>query len=46
MLKHVGDIQDRVGRTIKQTGRNGMCGPTANPKRAGAARGTANGSRR
>ena len=46
MLKHVGDIQDRVGRTIKQTGRNGMCGPTAKPKRAGAARGTANGSRR
>ena len=46
MLKHVGDIQDRVGRTIKQTGRNGMCGPTAKPKRAGAARGPANGSRR
>ena len=34
MLQHVGDIQDRVGRTMKQAGRNGMCGPAAAPKEA------------
>jgi DNA-binding FadR family transcriptional regulator len=36
MVQHVGDIQDRVGRTMKQRSRNGICGPTAAPKRAPA----------
>jgi GntR family transcriptional regulator, transcriptional repressor for pyruvate dehydrogenase complex len=45
MLQHVGDIQDRVGRTMKQVARNGMCGPTAAPK-TGGARAAANGRRR
>lgn len=41
MVQHVGDIQDRVGRTMKQSGRNSLlCGPTTAPKRA------ANGRRR
>ena len=38
MVQHVGDIQDRVGRTIKQAGRSTLCGPTAVPKRAAARR--------
>jgi len=39
MLQHVGDIQDRVGRTMmKRAGRNHVCGPTAAPKRAGRRR--------
>jgi GntR family transcriptional repressor for pyruvate dehydrogenase complex len=46
MLQHVGDIQDRVSRTIKQTTRTGICGPMTTPSRAGASRGAANGSRR
>jgi GntR family transcriptional regulator, transcriptional repressor for pyruvate dehydrogenase complex len=46
MVKHVGDIQDRVGRTIKQTGRGGICGPMATPKRARSGRSAANASRR
>ena len=45
MLQHVGDIQDRVGRTMKQAARNGICGPSAVPKQAGA-RAAANGRRR
>ena len=37
MLQHVGDIQDRVGRTMKQVARNSICGPTPVPaSRAGA----------
>jgi GntR family transcriptional regulator, transcriptional repressor for pyruvate dehydrogenase complex len=43
MMQHVGDIQDRVGRTMKQVGRSGICGPTAAPKRAGGARSAAGG---
>ena len=46
MLQHVGDIQDRVSRTMKQAVRNGICGPMAAPTRAGTARSAANGSRR
>jgi GntR family transcriptional regulator, transcriptional repressor for pyruvate dehydrogenase complex len=48
MVRHVGDIQDRVGRTIKQPGRNDLCGQTARPKRRGVARAAAppNGRRR
>jgi GntR family transcriptional repressor for pyruvate dehydrogenase complex len=45
MLQHVGDIQDRVGRTMKQAARNGICGPSTVPKQAGT-RATANGRRR
>ena len=45
MLAHVGDIQDRVGRTMKQAARTGFCGPSAAPKRA-ATRAAANGRRR
>ena len=45
MLAHVGDIQDRVGRTMKQAARTGFCGPSAAPKRA-APRAAANGRRR
>ncbi len=46
MLQHVGDIQDRVGRTIKQAARNGICGPSAAPRRDGAARSAAAARRR
>jgi GntR family transcriptional repressor for pyruvate dehydrogenase complex len=48
MVRHVGDIQDRVGRTIKNPGRNGICGQPAPPKRRGTARTAAarNGRRR
>ena len=39
MLQHVGDIQDRVGRTMaKKAGRSHVCGPTAVPKRANGRR--------
>jgi DNA-binding FadR family transcriptional regulator len=38
MVQHVGDIQDRVSRTMKQPRRNGLCGPAA-PKRAPAVNG-------
>jgi len=38
MLQHVGDIQDRVGRTMKQTARNGICGPSPVARRAGPSR--------
>jgi len=34
MLQHVGDIQDRVGRTMSKAARNGICGPSAAPGRA------------
>ena len=48
MVRHVGDIQDRVGRTITKRGRNDLCGQTARPKRRGVARAAAasNGRRR
>jgi len=46
MLQHVGDIQDRVGRTMKQAARSGICGPTAAPKRQATPRTAANGRRR
>jgi DNA-binding FadR family transcriptional regulator len=36
MVQHVGDIQDRVSRTMRQPGQNGICGPTATPKRTTA----------
>jgi GntR family transcriptional repressor for pyruvate dehydrogenase complex len=39
MVQHVGDIQDRVSRTMKQPGRNGICGPATAPKRAAAGNG-------
>jgi DNA-binding FadR family transcriptional regulator len=45
MLQHVGDIQDRVGRTMKQSAHNGICGPTPIAKRAASGRGAANGRR-
>jgi DNA-binding FadR family transcriptional regulator len=38
MMQHVGDIQDRVGRTMKQAARTGICGPSVAPKRAAAGR--------
>jgi GntR family transcriptional repressor for pyruvate dehydrogenase complex len=38
MVQHVGDIQDRVSRTITQRGRGALCGPTAVPKRAAGGR--------
>jgi GntR family transcriptional repressor for pyruvate dehydrogenase complex len=38
MLKHVGDIQSRVSRSIKTAGHNGMCGPTVAPKRRASRR--------
>ncbi|HTM26327.1 MAG TPA: FadR/GntR family transcriptional regulator [Vicinamibacterales bacterium] len=38
MLQHVGDIQDRVSRTMKKAGRNGICGPSAAPRRANGRR--------
>jgi len=38
MLQHVGDIQDRVGRTMKKSGRTAICGPSAMPKRAAGRR--------
>jgi GntR family transcriptional repressor for pyruvate dehydrogenase complex len=47
MVRHVGDIQDRVSRTMT-TGRNGLCGQGAGPKRR-ATRGStvsSNGRRR
>jgi GntR family transcriptional regulator, transcriptional repressor for pyruvate dehydrogenase complex len=44
MLQHVGDIQDRVGRTMKQSSRNGICGPTPVARRAASSR-AANGRR-
>lgn len=43
MVQHVGDIQDRVSRTMKQRGRNSLCGPTPTAKRAGS---NGNGRRR
>jgi GntR family transcriptional regulator, transcriptional repressor for pyruvate dehydrogenase complex len=46
MLQHVGDIQRRVGRTMTQAAGNGMCGPSAAPRRASPARAAANGRRR
>ena len=46
MLHHVGDIQDRVGRTMNQISRNGICGPTAAAKRGVTARPAGNGRRR
>jgi DNA-binding FadR family transcriptional regulator len=46
MLQHVGDIQHRVSRTLKQAVRTGICGPMTTPTRAGTARGAANGPRR
>jgi GntR family transcriptional repressor for pyruvate dehydrogenase complex len=45
MLQHVGDIQDRVSRTIKQAARTSMCGPTA-PARGMAAADRSDGKRR
>jgi GntR family transcriptional regulator, transcriptional repressor for pyruvate dehydrogenase complex len=33
MLKHVGDIQSRVSRSMKTAAHNGMCGPAAAPRR-------------
>jgi GntR family transcriptional regulator, transcriptional repressor for pyruvate dehydrogenase complex len=36
MVRHVGDIQDRVSR-IRKPRRNSMCGQTAGPKRRGVA---------
>jgi GntR family transcriptional repressor for pyruvate dehydrogenase complex len=38
MLRHVGDIQDRVGRTMNKTRRSGICGPAAAPRRASGRR--------
>lgn len=39
MLKHVGDIQNRVSRSIKTAAHNGICGPGAAPtRRAGRRR--------
>jgi DNA-binding FadR family transcriptional regulator len=38
MLTHVGDIQDRVGRTMKKAQPNGICGPAAAPRRASGRR--------
>jgi GntR family transcriptional regulator, transcriptional repressor for pyruvate dehydrogenase complex len=46
MLQHVGDIQGRVSRTIKQAAGKGICGPTTAPGRARTARAAANGRRR
>jgi GntR family transcriptional regulator, transcriptional repressor for pyruvate dehydrogenase complex len=47
MVQHVGDIQDRVSRTMKApSGRNRLCGPTAAPKRARAPRRAASNGRR
>jgi len=36
MLKHVGDIQGRVSRSIKTAARNAICGPTLLPGRRAA----------
>src|SRR5262249_45028786 len=38
MLQHVGDIQDRAGRTMNKPQRNGHCGPSAARRRAGGRR--------
>ena len=38
MLQHVGDIQDRVRRTMTQALRDGACVPTAAPRRASGRR--------
>jgi GntR family transcriptional repressor for pyruvate dehydrogenase complex len=38
MLQHVGDIQDRVGRTMKKAARNSICGPSVAPTRANGRR--------
>lgn len=38
MLQHVGDIQDRVRRTMTQALRDGACVPTAVPRRASGRR--------
>jgi GntR family transcriptional regulator, transcriptional repressor for pyruvate dehydrogenase complex len=38
MLQHVGDIQDRVSRTMKKAAGNSYCGPSAAPKRANGRR--------
>lgn len=47
MVRHVGDIQDRVGRTMKKPKRNSLCGDTAGPKRRGGrSSGASNGRRR
>jgi GntR family transcriptional repressor for pyruvate dehydrogenase complex len=48
MVRHVGDIQSRVGRTMKQQSRNHLCGPTAatTTKRAPRSRAAVNGRRR
>src|SRR5262245_55892486 len=46
MLQHVGDIQGRVGRTMKQAASRGICGPSAATPRAGNGRAAAGGRRR
>ena len=38
MLQHVGDIQDRVGRTMKKAARNGTCVPAMLTKRSNGRR--------
>ncbi len=38
MMQHVGDIQSRVSRTMKQASNTGICGPAGVPKRAGGRR--------
>ncbi len=38
MLQHVGDIQDRVGRTMKKAARNGTCVPAMLSKRSNGRR--------
>jgi DNA-binding GntR family transcriptional regulator len=46
MVQHVGDIQGRVGRTMRKLeGRNHLCGPDVSPVPA-RSRGAANGRRR
>src|SRR5207249_8247329 len=46
MVRHVGDIQGRVSRTMKApSAQNRLCGPTAAPKRARVSRAATDGRR-
>lgn len=46
MVRHVGDIQERVSRTMKSPpGQNRLCGPSAAPRRARAGRSAPEGRR-